>query len=59
MKVYDIVEISKIDNITDKLAELKSAVNSCGNSLTLEEYDWLHGSVEELQYLVFELKEET
>tara|TARA_R100001594_G_scaffold61608_1_gene95796 strand:+ start:258 stop:413 length:156 start_codon:yes stop_codon:yes gene_type:complete len=50
--------VNKIDVIIDKLAELKNSVNSCGNSLTLEEYDWLHGDVEELQHLAYELKEE-
>lgn len=50
--------MSKIDVIIDELAQLKNAVNSCGNSLTLEEYDWSHSDVEELQHLAYELKEE-
>ena len=50
--------MSKLDVIIDKLAELKNTVNSCATNLSLEDYDWLYGDVEELQHLANELKEE-
>lgn len=46
-----------IKGIVEKLAELKNTVNSCSDNLSLEDYDWLYGSVEELQYLADELDE--
>jgi len=50
--------LNKIDVIIHKLSELKNAVNSCSTNLSIEDYDWLHSSVEELQHLAYKLKEE-
>lgn len=43
--------------IAGKLAELKSSLGRY-KSLTLEEYDILYGDVEEIQYLLSEVRDE-
>lgn len=41
--------------VAAKLSELKQTLNDFHAGLSLEEYDILHGDIEELQYLVDEI----
>ena len=43
---------TQITTISDKLAQLKLTLNKCSDNLSLEQYDHLHGDIEELQRLV-------
>ncbi|CAH9014824.1 putative double-stranded RNA-binding domain protein [Vibrio phage 496E54-1] len=49
-------ESSKVDHILKLIADLKVSLGSYEN-LTLEDYDILHGDVENIQFKVFELLE--
>lgn len=46
---------TQITTISDKLAQLKLRLNVYSDNLSLEQYDHLHGDIEELQYLVLDL----
>lgn len=64
--VYEVVEVyadrenmklTKLKEVSEKLADLKDTVTRYSEGLTLEQYDILHGDIEMLQYLVFEIIE--
>lgn len=45
---------TQIAIIADKLAQLKLTLNTYSDNLSLEQYDHLHGDIEELQRLVLD-----
>ena len=64
--VYEVVEVysdreniklAKLKEVSEKLSDLKDTVTRYSEGLTLEQYDILHGDIEMLQYLVFEIIE--
>lgn len=46
---------SDLSLIESKLGDLKVTLNNCSSNLTLEEYDILHGDIEEIQRIVSEM----
>lgn len=48
---------TELTEVFTKLAQLKVILNKYAEGLTLEEYDHLYGDIEELQGLVFDLRE--
>ena len=48
---------TQISTISDKLAQLKLTLNIYSDNLSLEQYDHLHGDIEELQRLVLDLSD--
>lgn len=64
--VYEVVEVysdkenmklTKLKEVSQKLADLKDTMTRYSEGLTLEQYDILYGDIEMLQYLVFEIIE--
>lgn len=48
---------TELTEVSTKLAQLKVTLNKYAEGLTLYEYDHLYGDIEELQGLVFDLRE--
>lgn len=64
--VYEVIEVysdkenmklTKLKEVSQKLADLKDTMTRYSEGLTLEQYDILYGDIEMLQYLVFEIIE--